>query len=110
MNLKKIFTADLFGTRPTAALCCPHCDTPLKFHPALTGETVLCPACKGPLLFATTTEHELALAALQEKKRRQQKTGPMLCYIAGAIALVPCWPIGLILIALGLLIGAVNKK
>jgi uncharacterized protein YbaR (Trm112 family) len=110
MNLKKIFTADLFGSAPVATLACPHCETPLTFQPELVGEIVQCPACKGEIAFQALTEHDIALAAIKAKKRRQQNTGVWFCYITGAVLLVLCWPIGLILIAMGLILSAINKK
>ena len=74
-------------------------------------EILACPICKGLILFVPPTEHELALAALQAKRGREQKYGVWACFIAGAaVCLVGLWPVGLILMAIGLVISAINKK
>jgi len=95
---------------PPPTVSCPHCGCGLEYDPALEGQQVICPDCKGPILFCRPTEHEIALAAIKAKRTSRQNDVVLLCYIAGFVLCFVFLPLGIVVIILGLVLSALNKR
>lgn len=109
MNLKQILTAPL--EKPQFHVSCPHCGTTLEFLDRLDGQLVTCPACHGEIQFNRPSDHDIALVALQAKRRKiAQLPGTILVLAGIAVLFSPVWFIGVLLIASGLLIRFFTGK